>query len=201
MHECALASPAVPRESIFQPEWSPAGELHFVSDRTGWWNLYRARRRWRSSALAPMEAEFGVAAVDVRHAPPTPSWTTGASPCIYSQRRLRSPGVICRRARASQTLDLPYTAYRASPARERRHAGVHRRLADRGRGGHSDGHAVVASATVLAPQRRARARPGLRLARRGRSRFRPTADGNGLRAVLPADQSASSSAPMASARR
>ncbi|MBO0800956.1 MAG: S9 family peptidase, partial [Blastocatellia bacterium] len=30
-------------ESIFQPEWSPAGVLHFVSDRTGWWNLYRYR--------------------------------------------------------------------------------------------------------------------------------------------------------------
>jgi len=30
-----------PRESIFQPEWSPAGVLHFASDRTGWWNLYR----------------------------------------------------------------------------------------------------------------------------------------------------------------
>src|SRR5713226_2026901 len=26
------------RESIFQPEWSPAGELHIVTDRTGWWN-------------------------------------------------------------------------------------------------------------------------------------------------------------------
>ena len=30
-----------PDESIFQPEWSPDGVLHFVSDRTGWWNLYR----------------------------------------------------------------------------------------------------------------------------------------------------------------
>ena len=28
-------------ESIFQPQWSPAGVLHFVSDRSGWWNLYR----------------------------------------------------------------------------------------------------------------------------------------------------------------
>ena len=27
-------------ESIFQPEWSPDGALYFVSDRTGWWNLY-----------------------------------------------------------------------------------------------------------------------------------------------------------------
>ncbi|MGQ0732759.1 MAG: dipeptidyl-peptidase 5 [Acidobacteriota bacterium] len=28
-------------ESIFQPSWSPDGLLYFVSDRTGWWNLYR----------------------------------------------------------------------------------------------------------------------------------------------------------------
>ena len=27
-------------ESIFQPEWSPDGRLHFASDRTGWWNVY-----------------------------------------------------------------------------------------------------------------------------------------------------------------
>jgi hypothetical protein len=25
-----------PEESIFQPEWSPDGVLHFVSDRSGW---------------------------------------------------------------------------------------------------------------------------------------------------------------------
>src|SRR3990172_2749368 len=30
-------------ESIFQPEWSPEGVLHFISDRTGFWNLYRLR--------------------------------------------------------------------------------------------------------------------------------------------------------------
>src|SRR5205823_8522 len=30
-------------ESIFQPEWSPDGVLYFVSDRTGWWNLYRLK--------------------------------------------------------------------------------------------------------------------------------------------------------------
>jgi len=28
-------------ESIFQPEWSPEGVLHFASDRSGWWNLFR----------------------------------------------------------------------------------------------------------------------------------------------------------------
>ncbi|MBI3403656.1 MAG: S9 family peptidase [Acidobacteria bacterium] len=30
-------------DAIFQPGWSPDGTLHFVSDRTGWWNLYRLR--------------------------------------------------------------------------------------------------------------------------------------------------------------
>jgi hypothetical protein len=29
-----------PGESIFQPEWGPGGELFYVSDRSGWWNLY-----------------------------------------------------------------------------------------------------------------------------------------------------------------
>jgi len=47
-------------ESIFQPEWSPDGVLHFVSDRTGWWNLYRWNEgQDAAEALAPMEAEFG----------------------------------------------------------------------------------------------------------------------------------------------
>src|SRR5207253_7009337 len=49
-----------PRESIFQPEWSPDGVLHFVSDRTGWWNLYRWRNG-RVEPLCPMAAEFGKA--------------------------------------------------------------------------------------------------------------------------------------------
>lgn len=44
-------------ESIVQPEWSPNGLLHFASDRTGWWNLYR-EDPGGITALAPMEAEF-----------------------------------------------------------------------------------------------------------------------------------------------
>ena len=49
-----------PAESIFQPEWSPGGVLYFVSDRTDWWNLYRLNGG-EAEALAPMEAEFGMA--------------------------------------------------------------------------------------------------------------------------------------------
>jgi len=56
-----------PAESIFQPEWSPTGTLHFVSDRTGWWNLYR-RVGGRAESLLPMEAEFG-----------SPAWSFGYS--------------------------------------------------------------------------------------------------------------------------
>jgi len=49
-----------PRESVFQPEWSPDGTLYFVSDRTGWWNLYRMGKNGKETeALHPMEAEFG----------------------------------------------------------------------------------------------------------------------------------------------
>src|SRR5262249_11843523 len=44
-------------ESIFQPEWSPAGELHFVSDRTGWGDLYRLGDGG-GEPPCPMGAEF-----------------------------------------------------------------------------------------------------------------------------------------------
>lgn len=49
-----------PTESVFQPAWSPDGVLYFISDRTGWWNLYRLNGD-AAYALAPMEADFGMA--------------------------------------------------------------------------------------------------------------------------------------------
>ena len=45
--------------SVFQPEWSPDGALHFVDDSTGWWNLYRWRNGDREP-LCPRQAEFGL---------------------------------------------------------------------------------------------------------------------------------------------
>jgi dipeptidyl aminopeptidase/acylaminoacyl peptidase len=58
-----------PAESVLQPAWSPDGRLHFVSDRSGWWNLYRvegshgvsvagADDASHATALAPLTAEF-----------------------------------------------------------------------------------------------------------------------------------------------
>ncbi len=48
-----------PDEALFQPEWSPDGDLYFISDRgSGWWNLYR-ERDGAIEAIAAMDAEFG----------------------------------------------------------------------------------------------------------------------------------------------
>ena len=57
MHAHQVAGGA--EESIFQPEWSPNGVLHFVSDRSEWWNLYR----WQNGTielLQALDAEFGL---------------------------------------------------------------------------------------------------------------------------------------------
>ncbi len=54
-------------ESVIQPKYSASGVLHFISDRTGWWNLYRADGD-RVTALAPMEADLG-----------QPDWVFGLS--------------------------------------------------------------------------------------------------------------------------
>ncbi|MCH8063132.1 MAG: S9 family peptidase [Chloroflexi bacterium] len=54
-------------ESIFQPEWSPGGVLHFVSDRTGWWNIFRETADGAEN-LCERDAEFGL-----------PGWAFGES--------------------------------------------------------------------------------------------------------------------------
>jgi dipeptidyl aminopeptidase/acylaminoacyl peptidase len=99
-------------ESIVQPEWSPDGStLLFVSDRTGWWNLYRydlsARR---PEPLAPMEAEFARA-----------QWTFGNSTyafagpgrvvCTYVSDGLGRLAVIDLASGTLTAIDTPYTEF------------------------------------------------------------------------------------------
>ena len=67
-------------ESIFQPEFSPDGTLYFVSDRTGWWNLYRLNDDGRAEALHEMRAEFGM-----------PQWVFGISMYAFES----SERIIC----------------------------------------------------------------------------------------------------------
>lgn len=44
-----------PDEAAHQPCWGPDGHLYLLSDRSGWWNLYRCRDQLE--AVAPMAAE------------------------------------------------------------------------------------------------------------------------------------------------
>ncbi len=95
------------RESIFQPEWSPDGTLYFVSDRSGWWNLYRAAGD-SIECVCEMEAEFGA-----------PQWIFGLSTyafesadrivCAFAERGLWRLGTIDTRAKTLQRIDTPYT--------------------------------------------------------------------------------------------
>ncbi|NDJ55115.1 MAG: S9 family peptidase [Chloroflexi bacterium] len=94
-------------ESIFQPEWSPEGVLTFVSDRTGWWNLYQIEDG-QVRAIAPMAAEFG-----------QPQWLfgfvrylfleDGKIAAIYSQDSLDYLAVIDPKTATINTLECPFT--------------------------------------------------------------------------------------------
>lgn len=57
-----LSAPQViagePGESVLEPQWATDGSLYFLSDRRGWWNLYR----WHSGVVKPvleLDAELG----------------------------------------------------------------------------------------------------------------------------------------------
>jgi dipeptidyl aminopeptidase/acylaminoacyl peptidase len=84
-------------ESIFQPEWSPDGNaIVFVSDRTGWWNLYAYDIATATTRpLCPMAAEFGM-----------PQWNLGMSTYAFADARR----IVCAYATAGlgqlATLDL-----------------------------------------------------------------------------------------------
>jgi dipeptidyl aminopeptidase/acylaminoacyl peptidase/uncharacterized protein (DUF2132 family) len=93
-------------ESIFQPSWSPQGELHFVSDRSGWWNLYRVRGG-NVQPLHPMAAEFG-----------TPQWAFGMSTygfdargrivCTYSEAGRSRLALLDAEAGQFETMATPF---------------------------------------------------------------------------------------------
>jgi dipeptidyl aminopeptidase/acylaminoacyl peptidase len=105
-------------ESIFQPEWSPDGVLYFVSDRTGWWNLYR----WQGGDGEPvtdMTAEFG-----------RPQWVFRLSTyafesaqriiCTYTQGGTWHLASLDTETRELESLATEYTAIsdvRAAPGR------------------------------------------------------------------------------------
>jgi dipeptidyl aminopeptidase/acylaminoacyl peptidase len=49
------------RESVSEPQWQPDGSLTFISDRSGWWNLYRCVPGGvEGEPLVEIEAEIGM---------------------------------------------------------------------------------------------------------------------------------------------
>jgi dipeptidyl aminopeptidase/acylaminoacyl peptidase len=97
-----------PNISIFQPEWSEDGSLYFVSDRTGWWNLYKFQRE-TEMPLCEMAAEFGL-----------PQWVFGmstyalASPneiiCTYSQNGITCLAKLSTKTGKLEPINTPYTS-------------------------------------------------------------------------------------------
>jgi len=96
-------------EAVVQPEWSPDGRLYFVSDRSGWWNLYRASDVG-PQAVCPMSAEFA-----------GPAWTFGsrwyaflgpdAILACFSQDGAWHLARLDLAAGRLRRLDLPYTSF------------------------------------------------------------------------------------------
>ncbi len=99
--------------SIYQPEWGPDGRLYFVSDESGWWNLYVRVGSGEVTPLAPVEAEFG-----------HPMWGLGASTygflpdgrllATWSKDAIAGMGIVEPIDGGLTPIDIPFTSLGAS---------------------------------------------------------------------------------------
>jgi dipeptidyl aminopeptidase/acylaminoacyl peptidase len=105
-------------ESVFQPEWDRHGRLHFVSDRGGWWSLYRA-----GDPEAELSGEEGalVQMTDERADYAHPQWLFGGATYGF----LASGAIVCVRCEQAEErlfllqpegwqpadLGLPFTSF------------------------------------------------------------------------------------------
>jgi len=93
--------------SVFQPEWTPGGDLIFVDDRSGWWNFYRFRNG-EVEHLLDMEAEFG-----------RPLWVVGMTTyavisderliCAYTRNGMWAIGDLNLATGEFKTVETPFT--------------------------------------------------------------------------------------------
>jgi len=99
-----------PDESVLQPEWADADTLYAVSDRSGWWNLYRLPAGGgEPEPLCPRAEEFG-----------HPLWQLGMTTYgVLADGRLvvrhgtdtLALGVLDPATGELTDLDLPYTLF------------------------------------------------------------------------------------------
>lgn len=95
-------------ESVCELKWSPKGVLHFCSDRSGWWNIYRHNPGGSLENLHPKEAEFGY-----------PHWVFGESVfdfasetqiiCSYSQNGRWFLADLNTETQQLTPIEVPYT--------------------------------------------------------------------------------------------
>jgi dipeptidyl aminopeptidase/acylaminoacyl peptidase len=96
-------------ESVLEPQWDRDGTLYFISDRSGFWNLY-AQRDDGVHAIWPRAAEFA-----------DPLWTFGQSNYVllgdgravlrFGERGVDRLAIVDLKAGAARVLDLPYVEF------------------------------------------------------------------------------------------
>lgn len=104
-------------ESIFQPEWDAEGRLHFVSDRDGWWNLYRLADPPASAGDGEGAERLSAEEADLGH----PQWLFGGSTyaflgdgriaCVRCERGTERLCLLEPGAERARDLGLPFTSF------------------------------------------------------------------------------------------
>ena len=96
-------------ESVLEPQWDADGTLYFISDRSGFWNLY-AQSATGVRPIWPRAAEFAV-----------PLWQFGQSNYVllgdgravlrFSERGIDRLAVVDLKKGSGRELDLPYVEF------------------------------------------------------------------------------------------
>jgi hypothetical protein len=98
-----------PGESVAEPLWTPDGALWFLSDRTGWWNLYRRTPDGAVEPIVRTDAELGA-----------PAWMLGSARyavladgrVVFARQRDGYDGLAVRAPNGTVAdLDLPFCAW------------------------------------------------------------------------------------------
>jgi dipeptidyl aminopeptidase/acylaminoacyl peptidase len=111
VHDGYLSAPVLvaggARETIFQPQWAADDTLYFVSDRTGWGNIYRWSNE-KVTVVHELAAEFSL-----------PQWNFGMSTyalvgkqrivCTYSQNGIWHLALINTTSGHLTPLNVPHT--------------------------------------------------------------------------------------------
>jgi len=97
--------------SIFQPEWSPTNTLYFVSDETGWWNIYQYNNK-NTYQIIDQHYEFGL-----------PQWVFAQSSyafvthntiiCCYIKNGEGKLALVNTENRTISTLNTPWSTFQS----------------------------------------------------------------------------------------